>query len=298
MAETINRRGALVGMAAAATLSGVTSAQFAAAFTPESFGARGDGRTNDTAAFARMAQAVNRAGGGRIVLRRAVYLVGVQRAGLLLDSFAFAPQPVLRLSGCARGVSIEGNGAVLRCAPGLRYGTFDRASGRAIELPMPNTRPGSLATPYDYMVLIEECRGPVTIANLELDGNVGALRIGGPWGDVGRQIPCDGLFLRDNAGNEVVRNLHTHHHARDGLMLAGPAMLAAGVQRSFSGIRSEYNGRQGCSLIGGRDYVFSDSRFAHTGRTAPVDATGRRFRYRGGECFDPEPAVQTVCVRG
>lgn len=264
---TINRRAALGGMVVAA-IPGAALAQSAPAFAPEDFGARGDGRTNDTAAFSRMAEAVNRAGGGRIVLRRTVYLVGEQRVGLPGSAFAFAPRPVLRLSGCAHGVVIEGNGATLRCAPGLRYGTFDRASGRAIELPMPNTSPGPLATPYDYMVLIEECRGAVTIADLELDGSIGTLRIGGPWGDTGRQIACDGLFLRDNRGDEVIRNLYSHHHARDGLMLAGSATLPAGTRRTFTGIRSEHNGRQGCSLIGGRDYAFVGCRFAHTGRTA------------------------------
>lgn len=241
-------------------------AQATPAFAPENFGARGDGRTNDSAAFRRMAQAVNRAGGGRIVMRRTVYLIGEQERGLPGDAFSFAPQAILHLSRCMRGVSINGNGATLRCAPGLRYGTFDRTTGKAVELPMPNTRPDSLATPYNHMVLIEECRGPVSVADLELDGSVGAHRIGGPWGDTGRQIACDGLFLRDNAGDEVVRNLHTHHHARDGLMMAGPATLPAGTRRLFTGIRSEWNGRQGCSLIGGRGYAFVDCRFAHTGR--------------------------------
>lgn len=241
-------------------------AQSAPAFRPEDFGARGDGRTNDGAAFRRLAAAVNRAGGGRIVLRRTVYLVGEQERGLPGDPYAFTPRAVLRLSKCARDVSIEGNGATLRCAPGLRYGTFDRGTGRPINLPMPNTQPGPLATPYTTMVLIEECSGAVTVENLELDGSVGAHRIGGPWGDVGRQIACDGLFLYNNGGDELVRNLHTHHHARDGLILAGPAMLPAGTRRWFTGIRAEWNGRQGCSLIGGRGYHFADCRFAHTGR--------------------------------
>lgn len=265
---TVNRRVAMGGMIAtgamAIPLSG--TAQSLSAFVPEDFGASGDGRANDTAAFARMAKAVNDAGGGRIKLRRTVYLVGAQRAGLPGDAFAFAPQPILRLTGCTHGVSIEGNGATLRCAPDLRYGTFDRASGRFLELPMPNTRPGTIASPYDYMVLIEECRGGVMIADLELDGNVGALRIGGPWGDVGRQIACDGLFLRNNTGDEVVRNLHTHHHARDGLMIGGVRMPLPGTRHSFTHIRSEWNGRQGCSLIGGGGYAFADCRFAHTGR--------------------------------
>lgn len=246
-------------------------------FRPEDFGARGDGRTNDTAAFHRLADAVNRAGGGRIVLRRVAYLVGEQDAGAPGGPYAFAPRPILRLSRCRRAVTIEGNGAALRCAPGLRYGTFDRATGRAIELPMPNTQPGPLATPYDYMVVIEECGGAVAITDLELDGNVDTHRIGGPWGDVGRQIACDGLFLRDNRGDEVVRNLHTHHHARDGLMLAGPSMPPAGPRRSFTRVRSEWNGRQGCSLIGGRGYAFAECRFAHTGRGSLATPPGAGF---------------------
>lgn len=275
----VSRRAAIGGVIAA----GVTALPLAAiaqalpAFTPEDFGARGDGRTNDTAAFARMAQAVNRAGGGRIVLRRTVYLVGEQRPGPPGGPFSFAPEPVLRLSRCARGVSIEGNGATLRCAPGLRYGTFDRASGRSIELPMPNTRPGAIAAPYEYLILIEECRGPVGVADLELDGNVGSHRIGGPWGDTGRQIACDGLFLRNNGGDEIVRNLHTHHHARDGMMLAGPTPSPAGARRLFTGIRSEWNGRQGCSLIGGSGYAFADCRFAHTGRGPLATPPGAGF---------------------
>jgi hypothetical protein len=291
----ISRRRLIAGMVVAgavpAALRGQAGPASTPAFTPETFGARGDGRFNDSAAFRRLAQAVNLAGGGRIVLRRTVYLVGEQERGLPGSPFSFAPGAVLRLSRCARGVSIEGNGATLRCAPGLRYGTFDRASGRSVELPMPNTRPGTVATPYDYMILIEECRGPVSVADLELDGSVGTHRIGGPWGDTGRQIACDGLFLRDNGGDEVVRNLHTHHHARDGMMLAGPTTLPAVARRSFTGIRSEWNGRQGCSLIGGSGYAFADCRFAHTGRgpvsTAPgagvdIEAEGapiRRLRF-------------------
>jgi hypothetical protein len=246
-------------------------------FRPEDFGARGDGETNDTAAFRHLADAVNRAGGGRIVLARAVYLVGEQDFALPDSPYVYAPRAILRLSRCARAVTIEGNGATLRCAPGLRYGTFDKSTGRRVDLPMPNTSPGTLATPYDYMVIVELCRGAVGITDLELDGNLGTHRIGGPWGDTGRQIACDGLFLRDNTGDEIVRNLHSHHHGRDGLMLAGPASLPAGGRRSFTSIRSEWNGRQGCSLIGGSGYSFTDCRFAHTGRGPVASPPGAGF---------------------
>lgn len=245
-------------------------------FTPEAFGARGDGRTNDTAAFRRMATAVNRAGGGRVVLRRTVYLVGEQRPGFPQERYAFAPGSIVHITGCTQDLAIEGNGATLRCAAGLRYGTFDRMTGRATNLPMPNTTPGSLATPYEYMIIVEQCRGAVSIADLELDGNVGALQIGGPWGDTGRQIACVGLYLRDNRGEEIVRDLHTHHHAQDGLMIAGVGG-ARPPRRLVQRVRTDANGRQGCSFIGGHDYSFVDCTFSRTGRGPIYSAPGAGF---------------------
>lgn len=247
------------------------------AFTPEAFGARGDGRTNDTAAFRRMADAVNLAGGGRIVLRPTRYLVGEQRPGLLGERYAFAPSPILQLKGCTRPVVIEGNGATLRCAPGLRYGTFDRVTGRRIDLPMPNTTPGPLATPYDYMVLIERCSGSVSVADLELDGSVQSLRIGGQWGDTGWQIAAVGLFMTDNTGAETVRNVHSHHHAQDGMMLRSGPYTPGNPLRSFTDVRCELNGRQGCSLIGGGGYTFNGCRFAETGMVQLASAPGAGF---------------------
>jgi hypothetical protein len=246
-------------------------------FTPEAFGARGDGFTNDSAAFRKMSNAVNRAGGGRIVLRRTVYLVGEQRPGFPQERYAFAPGAILQFTACTRDLIIEGNGATLRCAPGMRYGTFDRLTGRSVELPMPNTTPGLLATPYEYMVYVELCRGAVTIADLELDGAVDTLRIGGPWGDVGRQIACVGLYLRDNVGDEIIRNLYTHHHAQDGLMIAGTAALESGASKVFSRVRSNANGRQGCSFIGGHGYTFSDCTFSRTGRGPLYSPPGAGF---------------------
>ena len=245
-------------------------------FTPEAFGAKGDGRTNDTAAFARLAAAVTAADGGRIVLRRTVYLVGEQRPGPLLEPYSFAPAKCLQIAGCSRPLAIEGNGATLRCAPGLRYGVFDR-EGRRVDHPLPYTQPGQLASPYDYLVLIERCDGGVTIHDLELDGRVDTLSVGGPWGDQGYQIPAVGLFLRDNAGDEIVRNVRTHHHAQDGLMIAGTARNKAGAVKLLQNVRAEHNGRQGCSVIGGAGYRFEGCRFAHTGRGPVASPPGAGF---------------------
>ncbi|QIL02866.1 hypothetical protein G7078_08765 [Sphingomonas sinipercae] len=238
--------------------------------TPEQFGARGDGRTNDSAAFARMASFVNRQGGGEVRLRKTTYLVGGHvpggRAG-----YAFAPAAVMQFARCSRPLTIRGNGARLRCAPGLRFGTFSPA-GRPTRHPMPYLKGGELASPYEAMILVERCTGPVEISDLELDGNLAALQVGGQYGDTGWQIPASGIKLSDNRGAERIARVYVHHHPLDGIMLDGdPARLGSGL---IEDVRSEYNGRQGCSVVGGRGYVFVRCKFNHTGKAGIASAPG------------------------
>ena len=242
-------------------------------FTPEMFGARGDGRTNDSRAMAALAAAVNRNGGGTIVFRPATYIVGEQRpAGRDDAPYTFDPLPLLEIEGCRQPLIVRGNGARLKCADGLRYGVFD-ARGRPLAPPMPYIGPG-LATPYRYLIRVAGCTGPVEISDLELDGNLGGLLIGGRYGDTGWQIPATGLALVDNAGAELVRNLHSHHHGQDGLLIDGLSEAPRGAGRRLTHVRCEHNGRQGCSIVGGRDYVFERCRFAHTGRAGLASAPG------------------------
>lgn len=267
-------RRSFIATAAAAALASAAASAFSAGqgseagvLTPEAFGAKGDGRTDDTAAFAALAERINAQRGGIVVLRPVTYLVGRQARSLTpRNGYAFAPATIMRFSECSRGLVIRGNGAVLRCAPGLRYGTFDAATGRGTKPAMPNYARGTLATPYEHMILVERCSGPVTITDLELDGNAASHQIGGQYGDVGWQIPAIGLFLLENTGPERIENLYTHHHLQDGLMISGEDVVTGAPQRLFRNVRSEYNGRQGCSLIGGSGYVFENCRFNHTGR--------------------------------
>src|SRR4051794_24413046 len=60
---------------------------------PEDFGARGDGVTNDTAAFNALAAAVNLRGGGLVELRRTTYIVGLQPPRQP-GPYAYNPVPV------------------------------------------------------------------------------------------------------------------------------------------------------------------------------------------------------------
>lgn len=260
------------GLATAAA-SGLGEAAHAEgeALTPEMFGAKGDGRTNDSLAFDELSRRINERGGGVVALRKTIYSVGRP----LPPSPSFKLSPILQFLRCSRGVTVRGNGAVLRCGAGLPFGTFDRTTGAPIRHPMPYFG-NDAVSPYTAMIFAEECSGPILISDLELDGNLTQLRIGGPYGDGGYQIPGSGIFLRNNRGDEIVRNVHTHHHPQDGLMIDGvddPA-LAKRVTRRIEGVRSEYNGRQGCSVVGGAGYAFSQCRFNHTGRAGVSSPPG------------------------
>ena len=267
----LDRRTFLASSAAAALPAPIAAAP-ATAFRPEHFGARGDGKTNDTAAFAALGEAINRAGGGTIALTRGrTYVVGAQRQGGG-GKYGWNPDPVLELRRLNQPLLILGNGARLIGQPGLRFGTFDPNGGEPVHRPMPNFRREELASPYKAMIWIEQCSAPIEIRDLELDGNVGALRIGGKYGDKGWQIWGDGLFLRNNRGSETITNVHTHHHPRDGVQINGDDARPA--RSRFSRLIARSNGRQGVSIVGGRGYDFADCEFSQTGRAGLASGPG------------------------
>src|SRR3954453_14312097 len=113
-----DRRAFLAMTAAASACSSRLAAQSAAALRPEDFGARGDGVTNDTRAFAGLSAELNQRGGGTISLgTKRTYMVGAQNAGG--TEFGWTPGPVIELRGLPGPLTIVGNGASLRCQPGL-----------------------------------------------------------------------------------------------------------------------------------------------------------------------------------
>lgn len=233
-------------------------------FRPEDFGARGDGRTNDSGAFAALAAAVSASGGGRVEFRPTTYLVGTQRR-VASQVMAFAPSSLLEFRDCTKPLILRGNGARIRCVDRLRFGTFNPRSGEATRHAMPFYDRTEIASPYSWMIFVANCRNTVEISDFELDGNLPRLLLGGPWGDVGHQIAAGGIRLVDNSGPELLRNLHLHHHGQDGLMIDG-IDRDRGVRSRIETVRSEYNARQGCSVIGGRGYDFLSCHFNHTGR--------------------------------
>lgn len=264
----LRRRDFLLGSAASVVPAPTLASASASVFRPEDFGARGDGVTNDTAAFAALSAEVNRRGGGTIELNRGrIYVVGNQT----LAPSGWKAEPILDLKNLRLPLTILGNGSRLVAQRGLRFGTFDLLSGEPAKHPMPYLGSG-MAAAYSGMIAVTDCVANVAIRDVELDGNMDALRIGGQFGDTGWQVPATGLLLQRNLRDEVVENVRSHHHGQDGAMFIGTAKrIGRGTIRRLI---SRYNGRQGLSITGGRGYDLYDCEFSHSARLRVKSAPG------------------------
>jgi hypothetical protein len=238
--------------------------------TPEEFGAEGDGVTNDSEAFGALSRRINAAGGGTVSLTPGrTYIVGTQRPA---GSRRFSPKPLLELHDLTRPLAIQGNGARLKAAAGLRFGSFDPHTGEALTSQVPSLDQSLAASPYRAMIIVRGASAPVRISDLELDGNLSGLNVGGRWGDGGWQIPGSGLYLLDNIAEEIVDNVYTHHHPLDGAIISGRSVRSA--RSRIVRLSSAFNGRQGLSFTGGRGYDFLGCEFARTGRGGLSSAPG------------------------
>jgi hypothetical protein len=255
------------------------------------FGAIGNGRTNDHAAFARAADFFNQraktpAGAGRAVLHipAGVYRVGQPGPGSLGD--------VLALVGC-RNLRIEGADSAtteIRYADNLRYGAFNPTTHEVYESPK------SFFTDWDWGVrggtalVLQDCDN-VQVTNLSLNGSSERLLVGGHWGDTGIQLAFDGIFV-SNSRRIRLSKLAVHHFGRDGVQVLN--RLAKSVDDTaqegvvLENSRFDYNGRQGLSITGANGLRATNCSFSHTGRVV-IPALGKPLYSNPGAGVDLEP---------
>jgi hypothetical protein len=251
--------------------------------SPKWWGALGDGKTNDTKAFQHVAQFIQERGGGHILIPAGFYIVGGQfHDPASKKPFKLLSQPILMLKDLRSSLIIEGEGpskVKLQLQAGLKFGSFDPITGQVFQ-------PKGRFLDRDYAsetgVMIDVSQSPsVHIKNLELDGNLDTAILGGSYGDQGRQLTACGIRLYNNA-NVHIENIDAHDHALDGIIIGhtGVTEKSPSYPHLVENVTSEYNARQGISVVGGNGVIIRNSKFNHTGK--------KRFHSSPGAGIDLE----------
>ena len=167
------------------------------------------------------------------------------------------------------------NNAKLIYADSLRFGAFNPETG----LPFNNNKyfvKYAWAALLGHCILIENSKN-VKIEHLELNGNNKGLILGGVYGDIGRQLPHYGIFIK-NSKSITINCVKSHHFALDGISIANKKSEKVD-NITLKDSEFSYNARQGLSWIGGNKLKVKGCKFNHTGRESKL-STRRRCRYR------------------
>lgn len=242
----------------------------------------------NTAAFFQASAAISRAGGGTLRIPPGTYRVGVQRPRVgSARAGPHAADHIILIEGCRAPVAIVGTGAVLKSADGMRFGAFNPVTGASHRSRTPFTDT-SYRVDAPVMIHVRNCSGSVRIEGLELDGNSRAYVLGGEWGDTGRQVSGDGLICEGTLGGVLIKDLHSHDHGRDGIMLihGGLAPGSPIYPVSLTNVWCDRNGRQGLSWVGGTQLTAARCRFTRTGRgpLSSAPAAGLDIEAEGSVC--------------
>jgi hypothetical protein len=210
-------------------------------FNALDYGCVNDGTTDNYAAFQALSTAVNAAGKGTVIFPAGVYKVDQYRTvGNGKDS-------PLQFAGC-NGLRVLGYGAKIDIK-----GNFTR-----------DIRTTEALTG----LIIDHCKR-VEVAGFEIDGNNDQMTLGGGVDEgTGRGHGLDIWSSTD----VTIRDIWTHHHQADGIYFGvdntnfDPRLACRRV--SVFNVKSEYNGREACSLIQVRGGVFINCDFSETGQSS------------------------------
>jgi hypothetical protein len=237
------------------------------------FGAKGNGKTNDTEAFQKAAAFFNNRGGqGKLLIPKGIYLIGRQVFSKGdKQKNAYAGANILHFKQC-KNLAIEGAaGAELTYTTGMRLGAFDPTSGKVYKHSIANFLDQSFAAIIGYCVFLEQC-ADVTVTNLRLNGNNKTIEFGGSFNDKGIQLQHYGIFVQ-NSRRISLNNVYAGYFGLDGISVANkPSKEPDAI--SLRNCIFEYNSRQGLSWVGGNGLVAINCQFNHSGKSKFVSPPG------------------------
>jgi hypothetical protein len=231
----------------------------------KSFGAKGDGKTSDQAAFKMASEFFNKRGGnGKLIIPKGIYLVGNQVfTGGQLNKPAYLGEDVLHFTNI-KNFTIKGSDdAILKYINGVRIGTFSPKTGEVYNHGNTTFTDRTYAAIPGMCIIIENGQN-IQISNLTLDGNSKNMIVGGIYGDKGWQLPHYGIFIM-NSRNVMVNTINAHHFGLDGICVSNKVATSPD-SISITNSTFEYNSRQGLSWVGGNQLYVKNCKFNHTGR--------------------------------
>jgi hypothetical protein len=246
--ESMNRREFIAALGAS-SIAATRASATTSTFLPEAFGAVGDGKTDDYAAFQRLVAAVNGMASGTVSFTRGrtYFLDRHVTAGNGISDPIF--------SGC-NGLAIEGNGATFAVK-----GDFHRETSSTRSL---------------CGLRFEDCAN-VMIRNVELVGNVQLMSRTPKLAEA----PSHGLLF-GGCSDVTVDGVISRHFAADGMYVRASARpdvsgrYRASRRFHVRNSRFLFNARQGLSVIQLRDGAFENCDFSFTGS---IDESGRSSPY-------------------
>ena len=271
-------------------------------FNIKDLGAIPDDTINDSKYFRMAADSITKYGLGKIVIPTGLYIVGEQTINDDPNEPYYQVQKIFSVDGVNR-VIVEGeDGAILKMSDGLHFGSFDPVNG---EIFVPEN--GGF---YDHNYIAHAGiifsfvnSSNIIIKNLELDGNIDSYVIGGYWGDVGIQLHGIGVLLLDNS-NVLLKDIYSHHHGLDGVEIGYYNLTEESLPtvHVLENVKSEYNGRQGLSWVGGIGLTAYNCKFNHTGKAkvssppgAGVDIEAEASIIRSGKFINCEFLNNSGC---
>lgn len=228
------------------------------------FGAVPDDNCSDQLTFEAAAAWFNgRHGQGELYIPRGTYILGRQDDAV--PGVYLWGVPALVFFEC-ENLIVRGDldadripTTILKYDECLKFGAFDTVTGQRY---LASCDLDCIMGPGEYFmaadigacVNLNECGAgaPVTIMNLEIDGNAEALQLGGKFGEAGIQLRHDAIDIY-NSRNVIVNRIKAHDLGRDGIMIGADPLYPYAEELEITIMNSSFNwnGRNGFSWVGG-----------------------------------------------
>ncbi|HNB80515.1 MAG TPA: right-handed parallel beta-helix repeat-containing protein [Chitinophagaceae bacterium] len=226
------------------------------------FGAKGNGVTNDQAAFEKAAAFIQQNGGNvKLILPKGIYLVGKQTRSkstsrYMIENNVFSLHDVSNVQICGIGK------VLIRYVGNLRFGTFNPITNEPLKGVSYPFYDGSKTAQIGCLFQFQRCN-QVLLSDLEADGNNTNVVLGGGFGDTGIQLWHYGVHATD-CTNLTVKNLYLHHFCLDGMLVNNSQSI--NTHNQILNCRFHYNARQGLSWVAGNGLQVQNCSFNFSGQ--------------------------------